>query len=115
MTKTQLLTATLFLSTVVSSAFAQPVAQTADPVSHANEQAMDNYPKDGTLRIEYAAEINGLEGTATYTIDLATGRFIDELSAYPLSSTNGFDGKTPWMREISGVAVAQQGGDRLRV
>ena len=37
--------------------------------------------KTGTLRVQYATEVNGLEGTAIYTIDLATGMFIDELSA----------------------------------
>jgi hypothetical protein len=32
-----------------------------------------------------------------------------------LRSATGFDGKTPWMREISGVAVNQEGGDRVRL
>jgi membrane-associated protease RseP (regulator of RpoE activity) len=79
MTKTNLLTAIFWLPMAASSAFAHPVAQTAQAVLHANQEAMGDLPKAGTLRVQYAAEVNGLKGTATYTIDLATGMFIDEL------------------------------------
>ncbi len=65
--------------------------------------------------MEYATEVSGLKGTAIYTADLATGMFVDELTADPLSGANGFDGKTPWMRDISGVSITQEGGDRMPV
>ncbi|HKS53633.1 MAG TPA: aspartyl protease family protein [Steroidobacteraceae bacterium] len=115
MTRTNLLTAIFALPLAASSAFAHPVAQTTEAVLHANQEAMGDFPKAGTLRVQYVAEVNGLKGTATYTIDLATGMFIDELDAYPLSGTGGFDGKTPWMRDISGSAITQEGGDRVTV
>ncbi len=115
MTKTHLFSAILLLPLATSSAFAHPVAQTVDAVLKANQEAMGDVPREGTLRVQYAAEVNGLQGTATYTIDLATGMFIDELNAYPVSGTGGFDGKTPWMRDISGMSITQEGGDRIPV
>src|SRR5262249_51883249 len=106
MIKTTLFTA-IFLSSI-SSASAHPVAKTVEAVLRANQEAMGDFPREGTLHVEYATELSGLKGTATYTSDLATGMYVDELSAYPLTSADGFDGKTPWMREISGVSVAQE-------
>jgi len=111
MKKSKLLTVVVLLAFFATSA----VAQTAEAVVQANQAAMGDFPREGTLRVQYAVEVSGLKGTATYTIDLATGRFVDELDTDPLSSATGFDGKTPWMREISGVPVRQEGGDRIRV
>ena len=115
MMKTHLFSAILLLPLATSNAFAQPVAQTVEAVLEANQKAMGDVPAEGTLRVQYAAEVNGLQGTATYTTDLATGMFIEELDAYPVSGTGGFDGKTPWMRDISGMSVTQEGGDRVPV
>jgi len=111
MKKSKLLTVVVLLAFFATSA----VAQTAEAVVQANQAAMGDFPREGTLRVQYAVEVSGLKGTATYTIDLATGGFVDELDTDPLSSATGFDGKTPWMREISGVPVRQEGGDRIRV
>jgi hypothetical protein len=109
------LNAILLLPLVSPTVLAHPVAQTAEAVLHANQEAMGDSPRAGTLRVQYAADVSGLKGTATSTLDLATGMFIDELSAYPLSGAAGFDGKTPWMRDISGVSITQEGGDRVTV
>lgn len=113
MMKTTLLS--LFLLLPVPSTFAHSVAQTAEAVLHANQEAMGDFPREGTLRVQYTAEVSGLKGTATYTFDLATGTFIDDLNTYPSTGATGFDGKTPWMRDISGVSITQQGGDRVPV
>lgn len=115
MTKTNLLSAILLLPLAASNAFAQPAAQTAEAVLHANQEAMGDFPAQGTLLVQYAVEESGLKGTATYTIDLATGMFIDDVKTYPSSGATGFDGKTPWMRDISGVSITQEGGDRIPV
>jgi hypothetical protein len=115
MAKRTLLTVILLLPLAVSGAFAHPVAQTAEAVLRANREAMGDFPSEGTLRVQYSAEVSGLKGTATNTIDLATGMFVDELNAYPSTGASGFDGKTPWMRDISGVSIPQEGGDRIRV
>lgn len=113
MTKTTLLSLILLLP--ISGAFAQPVAQTAEAVLHGHQETMGDFPREGTLRVQYAVEVSGLKGTATYTIDLATGMFIDDLNTYPSTGATGFDGKTPWMRDISGVSITQEGGDRIPV
>ena len=115
MTQATLLTAIFLLPAATSSAFAHPVEQTSEAVLRANQEAMGGFPREGTLRVQYSAEVSGLKGTATYTIDLATGSFVDDLNAYPSSGASGFDGKTPWMRDISGVSVTQEGGDRIPV
>ena len=52
-------------SMAASSAFAHPVAQTAEAVLHANQEAMGDFPREGTLLVQYAAEVSGLKGTAT--------------------------------------------------
>jgi hypothetical protein len=115
MTRTTLLGVISLLTLAAASAVAHPVAQTAEAVLRANQEAMGDFPGEGTLRVQYSAEVSGLEGTATYTLDLATGMFVDDLNAYPVTGASGFDGKTPWMRDISGVAIPQEGGDRIRV
>jgi hypothetical protein len=115
MTKNKLIGAILLLPLATSSAFAHPVERTVEAVLQANHEAMGDVPNEGTRRVLYAVEVNGLQGTATYTIDLATGMFTDELNAYPSTGTAGFDGKTPWMRDISGMSVTQEGGDRIPV
>ncbi|HEY7642277.1 MAG TPA: aspartyl protease family protein, partial [Steroidobacteraceae bacterium] len=81
----------------------------------ANQQALGDFPRAGTLVVHYAVDVSQLQGTATYTIDLATGAFIDDLNTPPVTGAGGFDGKTPWMREISGVSITQEGGDRVAV
>ena len=75
MRKTTLLSVSLLLSVAACSAFAHPVAQTAEAVLHANQEAMGDFPREGTLRVQCAANVSGLDGTATYTIDLATGMY----------------------------------------
>jgi hypothetical protein len=115
MKKNSLFAVILVFGLASTNVLAHPVAQTVEAVLGANQEAMGDVTRTGTLRIQYEVEVNQLEGTATYTIDLATGMFIDELDAYPLSSATGFDGKTPWMRDISGMAVAQEGGDRIPI
>jgi hypothetical protein len=115
MIKTTLLCSTLLLPCFAAVVSAHPVAQTAQAVLQANQDAMNNYPRESTLRVQYATDVSGLQGTATYTVDLATGMFVDELDAYPSTGAGGFDGKTPWMTDLSGVSIKQEGGDRVRV
>ena len=90
MTKPTLRAVVLLLTLPASIAFAHPVAQTAEAVLHANQEAMGDFPKTGTLRVQYSTEVSGLKGTAIYTADLATGTFVDDLTADPLSGANGW-------------------------
>jgi hypothetical protein len=48
-------------------------------------------------------------------IDLSTGANVQSLEADPTSEGSGFDGTTPWMRDLSGAFTTQEGGDRIPV
>ncbi|MBW8813056.1 MAG: aspartyl protease family protein [Caulobacterales bacterium] len=96
-------------------AAAAPVAQTAEAVLAANHAAVGAMPAVGSVRAEYKAENAGLVGTGLRLQDLATGAFSQSLEAGPVSLAGGYDGKTPWQQDISGVATDQEGGDRIPV
>lgn len=94
---------------------AKPVAPTVEAVLAANRAAVGPMPAAGALHAAYKVEADGLAGTGVREVDLATGAFAQSAAAGPVSSANGYDGKTPWQRDISGVATDQQGGDRIPV
>ena len=56
------------------------------------------------LRITYDVEVAGVEGNETGTYDLADGRYVEHLSAGPLSSSSGFDGEHSWTADATGFA-----------
>jgi predicted aspartyl protease len=103
------------LSIAIPIASAHGVAQTSEAVLAANREAMAPTPAKGMVRVRYDYSASGLKGTATHLFDLATGGFVDEVTADPISQTTGFDGKTPWMRDVSGATITQEGGDRIPV
>ncbi len=94
---------------------AAPVAQTVEAVLAANHAAVGQVPAKGTAEYRWTYAGSGLTGTATHTSDVATGAYVDSLNAGVLSTGEGFDGKTPWMRDISGANTSQEGGDRVIV
>jgi hypothetical protein len=65
----------------------------------------------GALELTYAYAGVGLTGTVATTYDLASGAFIDTADIGPTSQANGFDGRTAWMRDMSGAVTPQGGGD----
>ena len=95
------------------SAMAAPVAENAGAVLAANHAAVGAMPAKGAAEYHYAYAGSGLTGTATHTSDLATGAYVDSLKADVLATGEGFDGETPWMRDISGANTSQEGGDRV--
>jgi hypothetical protein len=103
------------LALATSVASAHPVAQTADAVLAANHEATGTVPAQGTLNVRYDASVSGLHGTATHLVDIASGSYIDTLLVDPIGEAAGFDGKTPWRRDVSGATVTQEGGDRIAV
>jgi hypothetical protein len=109
-----LLAGALALSTAGAAA-AHPVAQSAEAVLAANHAAVGDLPAKGGLTLDYAYAGDGLTGTATEIRDLATGAFVQDMTAGPASQATGYDGKTPWMRDISGANTSQEGGDRIPV
>ena len=108
----------LFLQTVLVSAFSLSAAHAAGDVAsvlRANHKAVGSLPQAGPLEFDYGYSGNGMTGTAVSTQDIATGAYIDSETAGPVSETFGYDGKTPWMRDLSGANTAQEGGDRIAV
>ncbi|HSM96768.1 MAG TPA: aspartyl protease family protein [Rhizomicrobium sp.] len=81
----------------------------------ANQAAVGALPESGAARFEFAFSGEGLTGTASSTQDIATGAYVDTQKAGPISEGAGYDGKTPWMRDLSGANTAQEGGDRIAV
>ncbi|MDQ6943269.1 MAG: retroviral-like aspartic protease family protein, partial [Candidatus Eremiobacteraeota bacterium] len=51
--------------------------------------------------------VDGVHGTETSLLDLATGRFAERVSAGPLSSGDGFDGTRPWSSDATGMAIVE--------
>jgi hypothetical protein len=81
----------------------------------ANQQAVGPIAQTGTAVYRYDYSGEGLTGQQVSAQDLATGAYVDELDAGVLRSGDGFDGRTPWMRDVSGANTPQEGGDRVRV
>jgi hypothetical protein len=96
-------------------AVAAPALQTTEAVLAANQAAVGQMPRKGAMRAEYRLEVSGLAGGGLRRTDLATGAFAQSIDAGPASLANGYDGKTPWQQDISGVATDQEGGDRILV
>jgi len=99
----------------VGAAYAQPAAPSADTVLAANHAAVGDAPSLGAVELDYAYSGSGLVGTRTDSADLATGAFVVVTDAGGLGEASGYDGKTPWMRDLSGANTAQEGGDRIPV
>lgn len=107
--------ATVLLLAGPQQALAKPVAPTVEAVLGANRAAVGAMPAAGSIRAEYKVEADGLTGTGLRDEDLATGAFAESTTTGPVSLADGYDGKTPWQRDVSGVATDQQGGDRIPV
>jgi predicted aspartyl protease len=67
---------------------------------------------EGTRVTRYKYQAEGLEGSAVITFDLANGYYVDERTLGITQGADGFDGVTPWMRDLSGFHRSQRGGDR---
>jgi hypothetical protein len=101
---------------LAGSVHAQPATQqSAAAVLAANHAAVGSLPAAGDAEFRYIWEGSGLTGTRTDRVDLATGAFIEARQAGIVAEARGFDGKVPWMRDISGANTAQEGGDRIAV
>jgi hypothetical protein len=92
-----------------------PVPQTADAVLAANHAAMGEAPREGVAEFDYAYAGEGLTGVRVDAVDLASGAYVEARMAGEISDAEGFDGTTPWMRDISGANTPEEGGDRVQV
>jgi hypothetical protein len=86
-----------------------------DAILSANRLAVGAVPERGSAVYRYDYSGDGLTGLQTDTEDLATGAFLEQLDAGVRHTAGGYDGHTPWMRDMSGANTPQEGGDRVRV
>ena len=82
-----------------------------DALLSANRQATAA-PRSGTLVRTYRYHSEGMDGAASSTVDLATGRYVEDDQAGLSRSAGGFDGATPWMRDLSNFYLPQDGGNK---
>jgi len=59
------------------------------------------------VRLLQDIDVDGVHGTETSLVDLATGRFAERVSAGPLSSGDGFDGTRAWSSDATGMAIVE--------
>jgi hypothetical protein len=86
--------------------------QTAAQILDANHAAMGpSLDHAGALDVRYNYSGEGLAGEVRSTFDLQGAGFVDSQDIGPITQANGFDGKTAWMRDLSGAITPQAGGD----
>jgi len=84
-------------------------------ILHANQLAVGHVPNAGLAVYHYGYSGNGLTGEETRVEDVATGAYIESVDSGILHTADGFDTRTPWMRDASGANTPEEGGDRVRV
>jgi Aspartyl protease/PDZ domain len=106
---------TLFLSTAVALLAAAGAAQaetSAAQILDANHAAMGaSLDREGAVDVRYDYAGEGLTGEVRSIFDLRGGGFVDSQDVGPTTGGNGFDGKTAWMRDLSGAITPEAGGD----
>jgi len=107
-----LLAATLALS-LADAANEAAADGTVDAILAANQAAVGKPPPRSAVTLEYHYSGSGLTGTRTDQVDLTTGAYVENTVAGGITEGDGFDGTTPWQRDISGTYTPQQGGDRI--
>jgi hypothetical protein len=88
-------------------------AQSAGQILDAYKAATGGSAWDGKITMSGEAAIAGygLTGTGHIVFDLKNGRSKIEYMMGPAGGANGFDGTTPWQKDMSGTVTLQQGGD----
>lgn len=99
--------ATISYSTL---AFAGP---SAGQILDAYKTAAGGGAWDGkvTMRSEFTLAGYGLTGMGHAVNDLKNGRSETDYMMGPAGGAEGFDGTTPWEKDLSGTVMLQQGGD----
>jgi hypothetical protein len=87
--------------------------RTVAAILAANEAVVGNPPPRCAVTLKYRYVGSGLTGTLTDHVDLTTGAYVESTVASRITEGSGFDGTTPWQRDISGTYTPEQGGDRI--
>jgi hypothetical protein len=69
--------------------------------------------RPGTVVRRYSYEAGGLKGLMVQTLDVVTGAFVSESRAGAVRGGHGFDGRTPWLLDLSGFSSPQGGGNTI--
>jgi hypothetical protein len=107
--------ATALAIAAAGSLHAHPVAQTVGAVLAANHAAIGHVPETGAAELYYSYSGSGLTGSRSDRVDLATGAYVESTQSGAISDARGYDGKIPWMRDLSRANTTQEGGDRIQV
>jgi hypothetical protein len=110
-TTMKLIVVSLAMSAALLPVGAKSQISTASAVFAENRAATES-PQQGALELRFGFAGFGMTGTASRTVDLSTGAYVETTSGGPVTLGSGFDGKTPWMRDFSGAYTPQEGGDR---
>ena len=81
-------------------------------ILRADREALGAAPPKSTVTVEYAFVGMGLTGKVISVTDLAGARYVDAMSAGPISETDGYDGVHAWTKEPSGTVTLQDGGEQ---
>ncbi|HEX3407998.1 MAG TPA: aspartyl protease family protein [Caulobacteraceae bacterium] len=91
------------------AAYAEP---TPAQVLDANHAAMGaSLDGAGAIDERYRYDGQGMTGEVKSVFDLQGGGFVDTQDIGPTTGASGFDGKTAWMRDLSGAVTPEAGGD----
>jgi hypothetical protein len=73
-------------------------------------------PSPRFVVMHVAANVYGVEGTGTITVDRSTGRFVRRFDAGPASEGEGWDGRHAWRSDATGMGRIQgNAGERAEI
>lgn len=105
--------AAAFLVSALLASFASAAPpDVVEFVLGAHRAAVGDDGRPGTLELRYAYAGQGLTGTTHAAIDRVTGAYVEGYEIGPTRGGSGYDGRMPWMQDISGACTPQDGGDR---
>ena len=102
----------LFLLAIFGCAPANARSDKAAAILSANRVATGP-AATGTVILTYRYVGQGLVGETVSRFDATSGNFVYASDFGVMKVANGFDGRIPWMRDLSGATTAQEGGDRI--
>ncbi|HEY0282310.1 MAG TPA: hypothetical protein VGC27_06785, partial [Rhizomicrobium sp.] len=110
-------TAILVAAFVATISYSSPAfaASSAGQILDAYKAATGGSAWDNKVTMSGEITISGygLTGVGHIIADLRNGRTMTDYMMGPAGGANGFDGATPWQKDMSGTVTLQQGGDAL--
>ncbi|MEP6784587.1 MAG: aspartyl protease family protein [Sphingomonadales bacterium] len=104
-----------FTFTIAVFHTAPAAADVVDDVLASNRISVGGAYPPATIRTQYIYTGQGLSGTVIVRFDTLTGAYATKSDLGAIIVGSGYDGTTPWMRDISGAYTRQDGGDRVRL